>query len=362
MDQRKKKISELEKKKQESLCSLDLILEDLGARLLERIGEAGFPSADVAEYRRLKKEALESQDKIKAIEEDSLRLQALDDEIEAKEGLQTSRTGELTALFRDLGKEMLEDPRNTELPVFFRQQGDLLLCRVEALEARLADLDTREGANVFSWIGKSARALTTRLSLSKARNELHKLYETAGEQFSHPGGTGTQAPRSGLLGKVQKLKKQTQDLTEELAALREKRRELAAHTGAGGGPLKHIRDLEKHIRRIKEEFAVLYRRFGGEAAAGAKKKFAALLNKEDRQSLEKIDLLRKAVGDYEEEIEQLKASLGIDEAKREIEKLEKAIGGERDRIALAEKTIAGHTQKIAEARKRIEELEGRRDE
>jgi hypothetical protein len=359
MDQRKKTIAELENKKQESLRSLDLIREDLGARLLERIGDADFPSEDLAEYRRLWKETLDSRGRIKTIEEDSLRIQALDEELESKEGQQTAQRRELADLTLDLGKEILGDPQNTESPVFFRQQADLLASRLEALEARLAEMETREGGNLFSWIGKSAQALITRSSLAKARNKLHRLYETVGEQFSRSGGAGVPAAQSGLLRNIQKLKKQSQALEEDMAELREKRRELAARTGGRSGPLKNIRDLEKHLGRIKEEFAVLYRHFGGEAAAGAKKQFASLLDEGDQQTLEKIALIQKTVAGYEDEIEKLKASLGIDEAKREIEKLEKATAEQQDRIAAAETAIAAYTQKIAEARARIGEFSKR---
>lgn len=363
MDQRKKTIAELENKRRESLCSLNLIQEDLGARLLERIEGGDFPPAGFAEYRteyrRLGKEARDFQGKIKEIEEDSLRIQALDEEIEAKEGQEAAGSRELSGLVRDLGKDLLENPQNAELPVFFRQQADLLAANIEALEARIAELGSREGGNVFSWIGKSAQALMTRSSLAKTRNELEKLYETAGEQFSGSGGPGLSAARSGLVRNIQKLKKQGLALEEDLAELREKQRELGARTGGRGGPVKHIRDLERQLDRVKEEAAALYRHFGGEAAAGSPKAFASLLDEEDRGALEKISLIRKTMAGYEAEIGRLEASLGIDEAKREIEKMEKAVAEQRDRIAAAEKTIAACVQKTAEARARIEEFSQR---
>jgi hypothetical protein len=356
MDRRKKNMVELENKKRESLHSLDLILEDLGSRLLERIGEADFPSADVMEYRRLREEALDSQDSIKTIEADYLRLQALDEDIESKEALQTARRRELSVLYRDLGKGILEDPTDRELPAFFRQRGDILLPRVAALEARLRDINTTEKPSLFSWIGKSAQTLVIRSSLAKARNELSRLYETAGEQFSHPGGAEAPAAKTGPVEKIQNLKEQSQTLAEDLAALREDRRKMAADTGAHGGPLKRIRDLEKHLSRIKEEFTVLYRHFGGEAAAGAKKHFAALLDEVDLQSLEKIALIRKTIGNYEGEITKLKTSLAVDEHKLEIQKLERAITEQRNRIAAAETAIAEYTKKRAEAQDLIEKL------
>jgi uncharacterized coiled-coil DUF342 family protein len=356
MDRRKKNIAELENKKRESLRSLDFIMESLGSRLLERVGEAGFPSVTVTEYRRLQQEFHEAQDRIRTIEADYLRLQALDEEIESKEALQTARRRELSALYRERGKAILDDPQGIELPAFFRQQADFLVPKIDILEARLADMKTEETPTVFSWIGKTARTLAARSSLTKSQKELNRLCETLGEQFSHPGGAEAPAVKTGLLGKIQKLKDQALALAEELAELREKRRKIAADTGVRSGPLKRIRDLEKYIRRVKEEFAALYRQFGGEAAAGAKKQFASLLDEEDRRSLEKIALIRKTVRLYEDETEKLKASLAVDEAKEEIKKLETAIREQRNRIAAAETAISGYTQKIGSAQARIEEL------
>lgn len=356
MDHRKKNIAELEQKKRESLRSLDLLLEDLGSRLLERAGEAGFPSTDVREYRRLWKEALDAQDRIKAIEEGYLHLQALDEEIEAKEVLQTARRGELSVLHRDLGKAVLDDPQNQEIPAFFRQRADLLSPQVDTLEARLADMETEETPNIFSWFGKKTRTLMTRSSLKKAKKKLHQLYETAGEQFSHSGGAESPAAKTGFLGKIQKLREQSRALAEDLAELRENRRKTAADTEIRGGPLKGIQELEKHIGRIKEELAALYRRFGEAAAAGAKKRFASLLHEDDQPSLGKIALIRKTVRDYDGEIERLQASLAVDEAKGEVRRLEKAVTEQRNRIAAAETVIAEYTQKIQETQARIEEL------
>jgi septal ring factor EnvC (AmiA/AmiB activator) len=102
--------------------------------------------------------------------------------------------------------------------------------------------------------------------------------------------------------------------------------------------------------------SALYRHFGGEAAEGAKKQFASLLDEDDLLSLEKIALLHTDIGSYEEEITKLKASLEIDEKKREIQKLETAITEQQRRIAAAETAIAEYKQKITAAQARIEEL------
>jgi chromosome segregation ATPase len=355
MDYRKKNIADLENKKQESLRSLDLIREDLGRRLLERIGEGDFPSGDAAEYRRLRQEAADSEASIKAIEEDSLRLQALDEDIEQKEEFLAARLKDLSALYRDLGKQTLADPQCGDLSAFYRQRTDTLIPKIESLEARLEELEAKDGANVFTWIGKSAQAVVIRSFLVKAQDDLERLYEAAGDQFSRPGTEGPKG-KTGLLGDIENLRGQIGSLEGELEGLRGERRKTGLSFSAEGGPVKHIQSLEKHIGRIREELKTIYRRFGEEAGEN-KKRFASLLNGDDQQALEKIALLRKTLRDYEGEIEKQKASLAVDEQKGEIAKLEKAILEQRDRIAASEKTIAGYTQKIAEARERIAELE-----
>jgi DNA repair exonuclease SbcCD ATPase subunit len=358
MDERKKSIAGLENKKQETLRSLDLLLEALGRRILERAGAGDFFSAATEEYRRLHTEAADLEKAVKTIEEDSLRIQTLDEKIEAAEEERAAGSGELSGLYRNLGREIIGDPQYGDLAIFYRQRTDALGPKIEALEARLAELDAKDGSGVFTWIGKSAQILVNRFTLARAREDLEKLHEAAGEQFSRPGDTEPAlVGKAGLLGDIEKARSRTLILAEKLAGLREERRRLAAETGAGGGPARRIRGLEKRAGEIRQELKTVCRRFGEAAAEpGNKKRFAALMDGEDRQGLEKIALIRKTVRDYDGELEKLRASLAVDDAKEEIRKLEKAVTEQRDRIAAAEGAIAEYTQKIREAQARIEEL------
>lgn len=358
MDNREKNIAGLEEKKQEARRTLDLLLEALGRRLLERAGEGDFPSAGAEEYRRLCKEAADSEKLIKVIEEDSFRLQSLGEKIETEEEEAAAVRKELSGLYRNLGREIVGDPQYGDRTIFYRQRTDTLRPKIETLEARLAELEARDGSHVFAWIGKSAQMLITRSILARARADLEKLHEAAGEQFSRPGSAvfaGGKKP--GILKDIEKARGRTQAREEKLAGLREERRKLGAETGAAGGPVRRIRGLEKRTGEIRQELKTVCRRFGEAAAEpGNKKPFAALLDGEDRQSLEKIALIRKTVRDYDGEIETLRASLAVDDQKQEIEKLEKALAEQRDRIAAAEMVIAGYTQKIKDAQARIAEL------
>ncbi|MDR1277730.1 MAG: hypothetical protein LBK02_03180 [Treponema sp.] len=361
MDYRKKSIADLENSKQTALGSLNLIMEDLGARLLKRAGEAGFSSEAVPVYKRLQQEAADSAGLIEGIEEDSLRLQALDEDIEQKKQEQAARLENLSGLYRSLGEQGLEEPQYGDMAVFYRQRADILIPRTEALAARLVKLEAREGANVFTWFGKSVQAMAVRSLLAKSQKDLDRLHEEAGEQFSRSGEQALPPPagKTGLLEDIENLKGLSRDSAEELAALREERRKTGLFFNAKGGPVVRIQGLEKQIARIKQELKNLYLQFGEEAAkAGNKKRFAPLLNEDDKQTLEKIALLRKTLKEYDREIEKNEASLAMDEEKKKIEKLEQAIREQRDRIAAAEKIIAKYTQKHEASRTRIEELSG----
>lgn len=362
MDYRKKSIADLENRKQKALDSLNLIVEDFGARLLKRAGEAGFSSEAVPVYRRLQQEAADSADLVKGIEEDSLRLQALDEDIEQKKAEQAARLENLSGLYRSLGQQGLEDPQYGDMAVFYRQRADILIPRMEALEARLGELEAKEGANVFTWFGKSVQAMAARSLLAKSRKDLDRLHEEAGEQFSRPGEQALPPPagKNGLREDIENLKRLVRDSAGELAALREERRKTGIGINAEGGPVVRIQGLEKQIARVKQELKNLYRQFGEEATkAGHKKNFASLLNEDDKQTLEKIALLRKTLKEYDREIEKNEVSLAVDEEKKKIEKLEQAIKEQRDRIAGAEKIIAEYTQKQEASRTRVEELLGR---
>jgi chromosome segregation ATPase len=358
MDSRKKKIADLEAEKRKSLLALDLIREEMGSRLLERIGEGDFPSPDPAEYRRLRQEMADLEGAIKVIEEDSLRIQALDEEMEIKKEQRSAGFQELSGLYRKLGRRMLEDPRYGDRVIFYRQRTDALLPKIEGLEARLAELENREGSSLFTWIGKSAQALAVRSSLAAAHKDVERLYEAAGEQFSRPGGDGPDpGEQADLLGDIEKSRGRLQALTDELAGLREERRKIAAASDSGGGAVKRIRGLEQGILRVREELKSLYRRFGGEASEQEhKRRFAALLDEEDWKTLEQTALIRQTLQQYDDEIARHRASLEIDAEKAEIEKLKKAVAEQQNRIAAAETAIAEYTKKITEAQSRIKEL------
>ncbi|MDR0623359.1 MAG: hypothetical protein LBG10_02915 [Treponema sp.] len=321
MDYRKKNIGELENKKQESRRSLDLILEDFGGLLLDRIGGEDFPSGDVQEYRRLLQEVSDSESLIRTIEADALRLRELEENISRQEQRRDAQARDLSGLYGALGKCVLEDSQAGDPAVSYRQRADMLTLKIESLEGRLTELETGEGTNVFAWLGKSAQGVLARSSLAKARNNLDRLYQEAGERFTRPGGDNPplQGASAKLAEEIKKARSLSQTLTEELAELREERRKMGGVFGAEGGPAKQIQGLERHINHIRQELKTVYRRFGEQAAAGENKKvFAPLFHEDDRPVLDKIKLIKKTIGDYDGEIKKLKASLEIDAEKAEM--------------------------------------------
>jgi chromosome segregation ATPase len=360
MDQRKKRIGELERKKQESRRSLDLILEDFGGQLLGRTGGADLPSGEVEEYRRLLKEVSDSESLIRTIEADTLRLRDLEADISRREELCTARSRELSDLYRRLGQCMLEDPQSGDMAASYHRRADVLTVKIESLESGLAELDAKDGATVFAWIGKNLRGTAARASLTKARHNLLRLYGEAGEQFARPGGSGLsfQGESAKLVKEIEKNRSLSQTQAGELVELREERRKLGGVFGSEGGPAGRIQGLERHIGHIREELKDVYRRFGEQASAAEnKKQFAPLFYEDDKKVLDKIRFIRKALGDYDGEIEKLKASLEADAERAEIEKLNKAIAEQRARIAGAEEIITELEGRIQKAEKHIEELE-----
>ena len=118
MDDRKKRIIELEKDLKNSQIRLTALLETLGKSLLNRpeISSADektftdkgiFPN--IEKYLCLQKEIEDADASIKSIEAKISRLRELDDDIDAKEQELAANSKELTGMYSKLGKLVLED-------------------------------------------------------------------------------------------------------------------------------------------------------------------------------------------------------------------------------------------------------------
>ena len=397
MDERKRQIDELEQRKRENAAALDVLLTHLGETLFGRIpagsgdeisamGETGIE--DLASFRRMQKDISGSEAAIKTVEEQIRRSRELEEAIEEKERDDSARSKELAGIFGRLGKLLLDVPVDSEAKDFaapWRGQAGALHIKIQSLEDRLAELEQKEGNNVFAWIGKSAQGLVMRSFLTRAEDNLEQLYRIAGERYSReyssinalPDETGA----SGLLqsdgacyaaAEIEKTLRQIEQkqsaarvLSEELAKLREERRGISGSFSAEGGPLKQIQTLKNHISHVKDELAVLFRRSGALAAGigaadGAfaeRKQFVnTLIIDSDIETLNSAARINQLILDDESSIGRLRSALAIDGEKAKIEKYRRMIDDKKFKIAQAEKDITELETDIVDSEKYIEEL------
>ncbi|MDR1899038.1 MAG: hypothetical protein LBQ55_03420 [Treponema sp.] len=364
MDDRMKTIGELESGRQEVLDSLNLLLEDLGEALLSRGGaeDTGVPGkTDRAGYRRLLEQINDAAELVRKIEEDAVRLKDLEASIgRGEEELTAVRKG-LAAAYRKLGKAVLEGEEYSSLGASFRSQQEVLVPKIQSLEERLENLGGGEEGNVFTWIGKSAQSMVVRGFLARSRESLDRVYEQAGEQFSHAeAALFTGGESAAIAAETGALMLRADALAEKVTGLKAERRKIADALGAEGGPARRRGALEKQIAGLKGELRVLYRNFGEKAEAGAGKKFGGFpLTPEDRLILDRIAAKRKTLKDYEKKLREIKTAMAIDAERAEIEKLTQSIEEQRSRIAAAEKAIAEFSGRIEEAENNIAALKRR---
>ena len=159
MDDRRKRIDDLQKNNKENRVSLDTLLENFGENLYSRTKDMSLEFEDITLYKAYLQDIAESNISIGKIEEKNRRFQELEDAIEIKEQGEKERAREMSVIYRKLGKALLENPAYVDYTSLFKEQADALTAKLESLETRIGELDNREGGNVFSWIGKSAQGL-----------------------------------------------------------------------------------------------------------------------------------------------------------------------------------------------------------
>jgi len=368
MDDRKKRIDELEKIKRESRSSLDTLLEGFGEILYSRIEDAA-EFEDVLRYNSLQKDIADSTAAILMVEEQERRFRELEETIKSKEQEEKERAKELTDFLGKLGKALLANEAYGEFTALFKEQAETLTGRVVSLESRITELDNKDGGNVFSWIGKSAHGLVLKTFLSKAQESQEQLYRNVGERYNRRDQDSPviseDAEVSGLCGEIERIRKLSGSLTEELLRLRDEKRILSAGFGVDGSPQKQIQALKNRISSVKDELRGLYRNFGAQSAGimdaeipPQRKYFIdALVTAEDGENIGRAVRLHQAVLDSEKEINKLQASLSIDEENSKIEKYRKQIEEKRSRISDLEKSIADLGENIKDSEAYIRELQ-----
>jgi hypothetical protein len=372
MDDRKKLIGEMEQRKREQIGILDSLLARLGEAILGRVtgdfqeNEAAFGELTV--YRRLCKDIIDWGASIQAVEEQIRRFKELEENIEAKELEEGNCTKELSAGYGKLGKLLLDADSGSAQGAYadfcapIREQADDVFTKVSSLEERLFHLEQKDGGNVFAWIGKNAQGLVLRSFLTKAQDNLEQLRRNVGERYSRnsfralPGSESDNesvAPEvtemECLCGGIEQKRAELNNITQELAVLKEEKISISVSYNAEGGPLRRIQILKNHISHARDEQKGLYKRIGADAAsvngpadisAERRSIIDSLVKPEDKDQLDNIAQVSNYIADDEIAIEKLRISLAIDEKKAKIEKYRKMIQEKKDKIAQAERDIS----------------------
>jgi len=382
MDDRKKRIGELEHRKKEHTVQLDALLIRLGEGVFGRMTDSHAQSVtELSVYRGYQLDLADSQASIQTAEEQIRRSKELDQNIEAAEREQSENMKDLAVTYSGLGKLLLDETsgKYADFCASYRDQNEALLTKVLSLEERLDEMEKKEGGNVFTWIGKGAQSLVLRSFMKKAQENLEQLRRNVGECYSRDyktpeddsgaENTAIEALRAEIEGK----RARSDALSSDIAVLKEERRKINSGFSAEGGPVKYISTVKNHIAGVQNDLRSLYRRMGAEcasiatkdapaapaqpAAAERRQALDSLLLPEDADVLENASKVDKIIRDCEEEIKKLEASLAIDDENAKIDKFQKMIREKREKIAKAEQDIAEYEEGIRDAEAFIKKLQ-----
>ncbi|MCL2211442.1 MAG: hypothetical protein FWB95_05935 [Treponema sp.] len=364
MDDRKRRIDELQKNSQESKVSLDTLLENFGESLYSRAREMNESFEDINQYKNYLLDIAESNIAIGKIEEKNRRFKELEEAINNKEIEEKEQAKEMSGIYRKLGKALLENSAYDDYTSLFREQADALKAKRESLETRIGELDNKEGGNVFSWIGKSAQGLVLKSFLSKAQESQEQLYFNIGERYGNRDSVNEQDDVAVIRGEIDDLRAVIKTAQDVLSILRDERRIITASFGIDGNPQKQIQSVKNHITQVKESLGILYRKFGLQASGideditpDRKYFIDTIVTAEDAEIISRAVRLNQALIENEKAVLKLKASLLIDEEMAKIEKYKKSIDEKKLRIADCQKGIADLEESVRESEGYIQELE-----
>lgn len=382
MDDRKRQIDELEKRKRDNIALLDGVLLRLGEVLFQRVPdslERGDSSPEeLTVYLRLQDDIAGSESAIEVIEKQIQELKDLEEKIALREREDKNHSKELVGIYIKLGEVLLNIPPQeggVDFCAPYRSQAEALLTKVHSLEDRLSGLEQKEGGNVFTWIGNSAQALVLRSFLTKAMENLASMRRNVGERYSRKDRVGAvmSAEVDALQEEFERKQAELTTISQELTALKEEKQIMLSSFSAEGSPAKQIQTLKKHIADIRDELKALYRRVGAGASGvglpaasgdvvaadgGTERShfIESLILPEDKESLGNAATISRLIQADEKSIERLRASLAIDEEQAKIEKFRRMIQDKRDKIAQAEKSIADYEEGISDCENYIEKL------
>jgi chromosome segregation ATPase len=365
MDDRKKRIDDLLKNNQENRSSLDTLLENFGQNLYARTKEAKANFEDIDRYNGLLRDIAESNTAIGKIEEKNRRYKELEDAVDAKEQEEKERQKEMDVIYRRLGRALLENSAYDDYTSLFKEQAEALSAKLESLENRIEELDSKDGGNVFSWIGKSAQGLVLKSFLSKAQENREQLLHEIGERYSSRDSVSEDDEIAVIRTEIDSLRGVSKTAMDELAILKDEKREISAGFGIDGNPQKQIQSVKNHINEVEETLRGLYKNFGAQASgimdddiAPERKYFIdTIVTAEDGETIGRAVRLNQSISDNEKAIAKLRASLAIDEERTKIEKSLRSIEDKKSKITDLEKDIADLEGSVRECETYIQELQ-----
>ena len=365
MDDRKKRIDDLQKNNKENRGSLDTLLENFGGNLYSRTKDMSLEFEDITLYKVYLQDIAESNVAIGKIEEKNRRFKELEESIENKEQEEKERAKEMAGIYRRLGKALLENPAYEDYTSLFKEQADALTAKMESLETRIGELDNREGGNVFSWIGKSAQGLVLKSFLSKAQESQEQLYHNVGERYSSRDSVSGGDDVAIILEEMEALRNVSRSAQDEISVLKDEKRMISAGFGIDGNPQKQIQSVKNHIEQVRDNLRSLYKDFGAQASgimdeeiAPERKYFIdTIVTAEDGEIIGRAVRLNQTIIDNEKAIGKLKASLAIDDENSKIEKYKKSIEEKKNKIIDFEKSIADLEEDVRDSENSISELQ-----
>jgi chromosome segregation ATPase len=365
MDDRKKRIDDLQKNNKENRGSLDTLLENFGENLYSRTKDMNLEFEDITLYKAYLQDIAESNITIGKIEEKNRRFRELEEAIEIREQEEKERAREMAGIYRRLGKALLENPAYEDYTSLFKEQADALTAKLESLEARIGELDNKEGSNVFSWIGKSAQGLVLKSFFSKTQESQEQLYHNIGERYSSRDSVSKDDDVAVIREEIDALRGVSRSAQDDISALKDEKRMISAGFGIDGNPQKQIQAVKNHIEQVKDDLRSLYKDFGAqasgimdEAIAPERKYFIdTIVTAEDGETIGRAVRLNQSIIDNEKAIGKLKASLAIDDEKSKIEKYKKSIEEKKNRIIDLEKSIADLEESVSDSENSISELQ-----
>jgi chromosome segregation ATPase len=369
MDDRKKRIDELERDKQGVRASLDTLLENFGESLYSRTKDMQVNFDDIGHYKEYLNNIAATNTAIGKVEEKNRRFKELEDTIDFKEREEKERLREVALIYRKLGKALLENSAYNDFTSAFREQADALSSKLESLENRIMELEAKDGGNVFTWIGKSAQGLVLKSFLSKAQESQEQLYHNVGERYgsredSSGGEGGAEGDIASLKSEIDKMLEVSHAAMSELSTLKDERRMISAGFGIDGNPQKQIQNLKNRISEIRDNLRNLYRTFGSQAAGimdaeilPERKYFIdTIVTAEDSEIIGRAVKMNQTIIDYETTIGKLSASLAIDEENAKIEKFQRSIEDKNNRIDELKRSIDDLEESVRDSQTYIQEL------